>query len=132
MKSQNGVGLIEVLVAVLLVGTSLLAMSSMQVRSLTQNNESLLRSQANLFAYDILERVRMASPMAPSPLVRPSQTQLDDEAELLLPQGAARLDCDDASRICTVTIQWVEFSRGEAREARADQQLSSFTYASQI
>lgn len=128
MKLEKGFGLIEVLVAVLLIGTSLLAMSSMQVRSLKQNNEALMRTEANLLAYDILERVRMASPMAPEKLVLPSKTSIDKLASSVLSDGTADLQCD-AQRLCTIEIAWRESSRSEASK---DQQFSKFTYATQL
>lgn len=127
-KSQRGVGLIEVLVTVLLLGTSLLAISALQVRSLKQNHEALVRTQANIFAYDVLERVRMASPMAPSPLVLPAQDDIDEAAELLLPNGAINLNCD-ATRLCTVVVTWDEFAR---TEEDVDQQPSIFTYSTRL
>jgi type IV pilus assembly protein PilV len=128
MRLERGFGLIEVLVAVLLIGTSLLAMTSMQVRSLKQNNEALMRSEANLLAYDILERVRMASPMAPGALVLPSKTVIDKLASTVLTDGKVDLTCD-AQRLCTIDITWTEFSRSEAAK---DQQLSKFTYATRL
>ncbi len=125
---QRGVGLIEVLVAVLLMGTSLLAISALQVRSLQQNHEALIRTQANILAYDILERLRMASPMAPGALVLPAQDDMDDLAENLLPNGVVNLNCN-AGRLCTITLTWSEFTR---TEDDADQQASTFTYSTRL
>lgn len=128
MKLQRGVGLIEVLVAVLLIGTSLLAMSAMQVRSLTQNNEALIRTQANLVAYDIFERIRMASPMAPERLVEPSAETVNKLVSSVVVGGAGKLNCN-AQRYCKLDITWVEFSRGSKE---LDKQLSAFTYATRL
>jgi len=126
MKLEKGFGLIEVLVAVLLIGTSLLAMSSLQVRSLKQNNEALMRTEANLLAYDILERVRMASPMAPSPIVQPSKDSLKTLASKVLPEGDATLNCN--GRLCTIDITWAEFSRTDDK----NETVSKFTYATRL
>ncbi|HEY8939982.1 MAG TPA: type IV pilus modification protein PilV [Cellvibrio sp.] len=126
MKQEKGFGLIEVLVAVLLIGTSLLAMSSLQVRSLKQNNEALMRTEANLLAYDILERVRMASPMAPSPIVQPSTDSLKKLASKVLPEGDATLNCN--GRVCTIDITWAEFSRTDDK----NETVSKFTYATRL
>ncbi len=126
MKLEKGFGLIEVLVAVLLIGTSLLAMSSLQVRSLKQNNEALMRTEANLLAYDILERVRMASPMAPSPIVQPSTDSLKKLASKVLPEGDATLNCN--GRVCTIDITWAEFSRTDDK----NETVSKFTYATRL
>lgn len=126
MKLEKGFGLIEVLVAVLLIGTSLLAMSSLQIRSLKQNNEALMRTEANLLAYDILEQVRMASPMAPSSLVKPSAESLKKLASKVLPEGDAKLDCN--GRLCTIDITWAEFSRTDDK----NETVSKFTYATRL
>lgn len=126
MKLEKGFGLIEVLVAVLLIGTSLLAMSSLQIRSLKQNNEALMRTEANLLAYDILEQVRMASPMAPSALVKPSAESLKKLASKVLPEGDANLDCN--GRLCTIDITWAEFSRTDDK----NETVSKFTYATRL
>ena len=126
-KLQQGVGLIELLIALLLFGTSLLAISAMQTRSLKQNHEALIRTQANIIAYDILERVRMLSPMAPGPLVLPAQNEIDDLAEGTLPDGAVDLDC--LNRLCTITVTWSEFARTDAAD---DQQPSTFVYSTRI
>lgn len=128
MKLQRGVGLIEVLVAVLLIGTSLLAMSAMQVRSVAQNNEALIRTQANLVAYDIFERIRMASPMAPAQLVRPSAETVNKLVSAVVAGGTGELSCD-TQRHCKLDITWVEFSRGSKE---LDKQLSTFTYATRL
>lgn len=121
-------GLIEVLVTVLIIGTSILAISAMQVRSLQQTHSASLSTQANILAIDILERVRMASELAPAALTLPDQDAMDDLAELVLPTGATDLVCD-AGRVCTITITWSELSSDESRVA---EETSTFTYTSRI
>lgn len=124
---QQGVGLIEVLVTVLLLATGLLGIASMQLRSLEQNAESLTRTQANLLAYDILERVRMASPVAPAPVVTPSAGDITALAGARLPGGSGSIACN--VRLCTVTINWSEGARSANAE---DQQPSSFVYSTTL
>jgi type IV pilus assembly protein PilV len=130
VKSENfqrGVGLIEVLVTVLLLGSGLLAIASMQVRSLQQNTESMIRTEANIIAYDIFERIRMASQVAPAALDEPTTAELDDLAAEL-PDGDIELDCD-ADRLCTVTITWGETARSNDA---ADQQEATFSYSATL
>lgn len=55
---QSGVGLIEVLVAVLVLSIGLLGISFVQVRALTGNNSSMSRSMAVVASYSILEAMR--------------------------------------------------------------------------
>lgn len=128
MLTQRGVGLIEVLVTVLIIGTSILAISAMHVRSLQQTHSASLSTQANILAVDLLERVRMASQLAPAPLTLPDQDAMDDLAELVLPTGTANLVCN-AGRICTVTITWSELTSDADRVA---EETSTFTYTSRI
>ncbi|MBV1879784.1 MAG: type IV pilus modification protein PilV [Pseudomonadales bacterium] len=55
---QHGFSLIEVMVAVLIVAVGILGVAGMQVVSLQQNRDALLRDQALLAGNDILDRMR--------------------------------------------------------------------------
>lgn len=61
LKQQSGLGLVEILVAVLVLGIGILGVASTQVVSLQTMSQSQSRSQAVLLAEDILERVRANS-----------------------------------------------------------------------
>jgi type IV pilus assembly protein PilV len=56
--NQRGVSLIEVLVTALIMGVGLIGMATLQSKSTQFNQGAYLRSQANLLAYDIAERMR--------------------------------------------------------------------------
>lgn len=58
MRQQSGSGLLEVLVAVLVLSLGLLGMAGLQARTLQQNQSSLQRSQAVLLSYSILDSLR--------------------------------------------------------------------------
>lgn len=60
-KQQSGIGLIEILVAVLVLGIGILGVASTQVVSLQMSSQSQSRSQAVLLAEDILDRIRANS-----------------------------------------------------------------------
>lgn len=120
-KSERGVGLIEVMVTVLILGTSLLAIAALQVRSLDQNHNAYLRTQANILAYDYLERVRAASPQPPGGLQFPDSEDFNTMVARVLPNGNADIDCDN--RLCTVTITWTETAGTDAGG-----ETSTFTY----
>ncbi len=128
LHQQKGLGLIEVMVTVLLLGTSLLALATLQSRSLQKNHSALLGTQANLLAYDILERVRMASPLAPGALVVPSNSNITALVSSVLPEGKGTLECN-AARLCTVTVTWSELTRAgdDASEA-----TTNFAYSTQL
>ena len=57
-SKQRGVGLIEVLITVIILSIGLLGVAALQARSLQENQSAVLRTQANILAYDILERMR--------------------------------------------------------------------------
>lgn len=58
---QSGLGLIEIMVAVLVLGIGILGVASTQVVSLKMSSQSQNRSQAVLLADDILDRIRANS-----------------------------------------------------------------------
>ncbi len=59
---QNGFGLIEILVALLILAIGLLGMASLQTASLQQTTGSQARTQAIFLAEDIVERIRANRP----------------------------------------------------------------------
>src|SRR5690606_29909057 len=56
---SKGVVLVEDLLTVSLFSTSLLAIATLQTRSLQYNQSAYLRSQANILVYDIIDRMRV-------------------------------------------------------------------------
>jgi len=57
-RSQQGAGLIEVLVAVLVMGIGLLGVAAMQATALRNNQSALERTQATIQTYSILDAMR--------------------------------------------------------------------------
>lgn len=55
---QGGMTLIEVLVAVLVLGVGLLGAAAVQLNALKRTHSSLMTSQASFIAYDMLDRIR--------------------------------------------------------------------------
>lgn len=141
MKRQQGAGLIEVLVTVLILGTSLLALAALQSKSLQYNHSAYLRSQANILAYDILDRVRInrANVAGYSLGVddgKPTGTTLAQEdmnewltnIETMLPGADGGIECVAATSFCTVTIQWAE----QNSSGVADEDESEFVYTTRL
>lgn len=58
MTKQQGAGLIEVLIALLVLAIGLLGLGALQTQSLKFNNESYFRTQATLLAMDMADRLR--------------------------------------------------------------------------
>ncbi|MCX6042539.1 MAG: type IV pilus modification protein PilV, partial [Caldilinea sp.] len=55
---QRGVGLVEVLMAVVILSIGLLGISLVQTRALTNNSSAMARSMAVMASYSILEAMR--------------------------------------------------------------------------
>lgn len=140
LSSNHGASLIEVLIAVLILGTALLTLTSLQSRSLQFNQSAYLRSQANILAYDILDRIRINRDKASTYDISISNTaptgsslrDRDLEAwlaaiSLMLPGGDGSVDCDN-NKNCTVNILWTE----QLSSLTDENETLTFTYSSQI
>ena len=57
-RHQTGVGMIEVLVAVLVLSIGFLGVAALQARSLSTNNSAMVRSMATIASYSILDAMR--------------------------------------------------------------------------
>lgn len=145
IKQQAGVGLIEVMVTLLVLSTALLALAALQTRSLQFNHGAYLRSQANIYAYDMLDRMRLnatnldsyksglaAADLSAAPVASPlASADLDGWRRNIastLPNGRGGIDCVSATKVCTLTIDWDEInSSGQAAEDK-----TTFTYSAKL
>lgn len=57
-KRQCGFTLLEILIAIVLLGVGLLGLAGLQAVSLRNNHSAYLRSQATMLAYEIIDRMR--------------------------------------------------------------------------
>ena len=69
-KQQNGFGLIEVLITVVILAIGLLGLAGLQATGLNFNHSAYNRSQATILAYDIIDRMR-ANPAAINSYITP-------------------------------------------------------------
>lgn len=156
-KKERGVSLIEVLVTLLILSTTLIALSALQTRSLQFNQGAYFRSQANMLAYDMLDRIRVndslpATAVAPKPTREPltaytmaettassataATTPLSaaDRYQWLrsiaasLPGGKGQITCNNTSRICRIEITWNELNSS----GLADEEKSKFTFEARL
>lgn len=58
---NNGFSLIEVLIAMLILAIGFMGITALQFKGLKYNTDALFRSQVNLLAYDIADRMRLNS-----------------------------------------------------------------------
>lgn len=127
LAKMRGVGLIEVLVAVLVLAIGLLGVAAMQATALRNSQSSLERSQGVVHVYTILDAMR-ANPDAArtggynmgmtctapstSSLVTSDQHEWIDAVQQNLGATACgQVNCVGA--VCTITIRWDD-SRGSA------------------
>lgn len=123
MTSQRGVTLLEVLITVLVLSTALMALAALQTRSLQYNSSAYLRSQANIIAYDVFDRMRIAT----GPTGAVMQNVDIDDLVSALPGGEGDVQC--SNRECTVTISWTEPT---ANQAGDESEQTTFAYTSRI
>lgn len=124
---ERGVGLIEVLVAVLVLSLGLLGMAGMQAQALKSNQSSYARSQAVMFSYYILDAMRSDSATAKAEGYDTGTNPLCSAAAITgstLPDNSRKdwintmkaglgnldstcgvIDCDNTG-ICTIKIIW--------------------------
>ncbi|MFD2192191.1 type IV pilus modification protein PilV [Pistricoccus aurantiacus] len=121
---QRGLGLIEVLIAILVLSVGLLGLAGMQGRSLAKNHSAYLRSQAITLSHEIGERMRVNRQAALNgdydlalDAEAPGNNSLADKdvsgwlaaLQATLPAGDGSLSHSGNS--FTVTVQWDD-SRG--------------------
>ena len=58
ISRQTGVGLIEVLIAVLVLSIGFLGIAALQTKSLANNNSAMARTQASIAAYSMFDAMR--------------------------------------------------------------------------
>jgi type IV pilus assembly protein PilV len=121
---QNGMTLIEALVALLVLSIGLLGVAALQVSSLRNNHNAHLRSQATALAYDYIDRMRAnrvdamgeaydlaladASPSNPTAIRDIDVAAWLDGLATVLPAGDGAADYDPVTGIALVTITWSE------------------------
>ena len=123
-KLQSGFGLVEVLVALLIVSIGLLGIASLQLTALKNTGSSMERSQAVIQTYSYLEVLR-AHPGNELSLEVPLTCDEENLASTkvvqrewirqlrasLGPQACGKAECLGGGK-CTITIQWDD-SRAE-------------------
>jgi len=138
---QKGAGLLEVLIAIVIIAIGLLGLAGLQTVSLQLNQGALVRSQASNLAYDITERIRAnwsdaaaynigiddEPESSPATIAARDIKEWRDALAATLPDGKGSVEV--AGNRVTVVIQWLDagdddigFDRDTARsfEFRTD------------
>lgn len=125
-RTQRGVGLIEVLVAVLILALGLLGMAGLQSKSLRANQSSYARSQAVMLSYYMMDAMRadvtavlgseynrtfVCNPTAVSGAKLSDNNYRDWVTDLRSALGndtstCGEVNCDVTTRVCTVRVKW--------------------------
>jgi len=114
-KPQEGMTLIEVLVAVLILGVGLLGAAMIQLNALKYTDSSRMTSQASFIAYDMLDRIRansgadytVAPPSSPNLNVTRDQDLYDFKTNITSFGGATATGTIALNqRVYTITISW--------------------------
>ena len=131
-ECQMGVGLIEVLVAVLVLSVGFLGVAAMQARALSTNNSAMARSMGTIASYSILDAMRadiayaktgkyngdMTGNACPTTTTTLAQVQLGQWCkQLALTFGAvastkSNINCT-ATGSCVITIQFDDSRAGK-------------------
>jgi len=148
MKTQSGATLIEVAITVLILSSTLLAMATLQTRSLQFNQGAYFRSQANILAYDIIDRIRInrgpdsgrittyniaytATPTGTS-LANLDLIAWRANVASSLPEGLGKVECVATTTVCKISIKWTEKQIFGAKATDDDETVSEFSYSTSI
>lgn len=134
ISRQQGLSLIEVLVAIFILAVGLLGLAAMQLQSLKYTQGSQWRSHANFLAYDIVERVRAnrsnvseyaialtaAPPTSGSSIAQSDVIIWRDQLAENIPGGRGSIAWNDGALELTVVIQGDDQTNDGAAEANMD------------
>lgn len=125
---QRGVGLIEVLIAVLVLSFGMLGLAGLQSYALRSNQSALERGMATVQTHSIVDAMRADRVAATTTLYNidlddatPTGTSFRDQAiarwrtdlqAALNSTATGAIDCDGA--LCTITVQWNDERAGGA------------------
>lgn len=141
LARQSGVSLIEILIAVLILGGGALGVASLQLTGLRYAAGSQVRTQATLMANDILDRIRANIDIAtnyntdgfeddddsttncytqvcsPEDLVVFDRATWINQVATVLPNGQGMIDVQpatDGQLIASITLQWRQIKETES------------------
>jgi type IV pilus assembly protein PilV len=132
--AQQGMSLIEVLVALVILGVGILGAAAIQLNALKYTDSSRMTSQASFIAYDMMDRIRanaaadytVAAPTSDHPSVARDQDLYDFTRNIAAFGGAtATGTIERHQQVYTITIDW-----DDSRAARSSDSRRSFVLTS--
>lgn len=131
---QEGMTLVEVLVALVILGVSLLGAAAFQLNALKYTDSARMTSQASFIAYDLMDRIRanaaadytIAPPASGNPDVTRDQDLFDFNANIVSSLGASATGSVTVNRqVYTITITWDDSRAANTADSRRSFILSS-------
>ncbi|VVP49081.1 hypothetical protein PS893_05270 [Pseudomonas fluorescens] len=132
--AQEGMTLVEVLVALVILGVSLLGAAAFQLNALKYTDSARMTSQASFIAYDLMDRIRanaaadytIAPPASGNPDVTRDQDLFDFNANIVSSLGASATGSVTVNRqVYTITITWDDSRAANTADSRRSFILSS-------
>ena len=129
--AARGVGLIEVLIAVLILAIGLLGVAALQATALRNSQSSLQRSQGVVQVYSIMDAMRAnaaaaragaynqvsmvcAAPAGGSLITADQGAWIQALKQNLGPNACGQINC--VASVCTITVRWDDSRAGGASE----------------
>ncbi|RON40623.1 type IV pilus modification protein PilV [Pseudomonas frederiksbergensis] len=133
-RAQEGMTLIEVLVALLILTVGLLGAAAIQLNALKYTDSARMTSQASFIAYDMMDRIRANSgadytvtpPTSPNLSVARDQDLYDFTTNIINFGGATATGSVALNqRVYTITINWDDSRAAKAANSRRSFVLTS-------
>ncbi|MNF91848.1 hypothetical protein D3C84_744680 [compost metagenome] len=133
-RAQEGMTLIEVLVALLILGVGLLGAAAFQLNALKYTDSARMTSQASFIAYDMMDRIR-ANAAADYTVTPPTSGNPNDARDQDLydfTRNIAGFGGETATgsislnqRVYTITIEWDDSRAANMADSRRSFVLTS-------
>lgn len=133
-RAQEGMTLIEVLVALLILSVGLLGAAAFQLNALKYTDSARMTSQASFIAYDMMDRIRanaaadytVTPPTSGNPNVARDQDLYDFTSNIVNFGGAtANGSISLSQRVYTITITWDDSRAANTANSRRSFVLTS-------
>lgn len=123
MHAQDGMTLIEVLVALLILSVGLLGAAAVQLNALKYTDSSLMTTQASFIAYDMLDRIRASAGVL-------DQDLYDFTANIESFGGASATGrVSHSQQMYSIRIEWDDSRAAGTGDSRRSLEVSSLVAA---
>ncbi|WP_223594604.1 type IV pilus modification protein PilV [Pseudomonas sp. A-R-19] len=135
-STQDGMTLVEVLVALVILGVGLLGAAAFLLNALKYTDSARMTSQASFIAYDMMDRIRanaaadytISPPASGNPDVTRDKDLFDFNANVVSSLGATATGSVTVNQqLYTITIAWDDSRAANAADSRRSFVLTSRT-----